>query len=343
MISLDNRLQGEVLRLRRSMIKFEGSSDNDIEICDGATRPLPFYLNRQLIKVLEDLRVSNSEFLNLQNEAVMQLRRGVKSNPDAAKFLEQNSVGEAARLPWLLRKLYALGLSFKKDPFLCDTVEMAVLMRLRELKHKSRIPVPEAVTLYGIMDETDFLKENQVYCTFTQDGRRKELDCQVMVTRSPALHPGDVQVARAVPSPDSSPLKALANCVAFSQRGERDLPSKLSGGDLDGDLYNIVWQPGLIPPTVYSAADYPRVEQMDLGRTVTSEDMSDFFIQFMESDQLGRIATTHVILADQCENGTLDEKCLRLADMHSNAVDFSKSGVPVCLTLLSLRQIEADL
>jgi hypothetical protein len=334
MISLDSRLRGDVLHLRDSMIKFKGSNDNNIEICGGATRPLPFYLNRQVIKILEDLGIPNRVFLDLQHEAVEELRQGVVSNRKAAKFLEQNSIGEAARLPWLLRKLETLGLSFKKDPFLRDTIEMAVLMRLRELKHKSRIPVPKAVTLYGIMDETDSLEEGQIYCTYTEDGRRKERIGRVMVTRSPALHPGDVQIARAVPAADSSPLKALSNCVAFSQRGTRDLPSQLSGGDLDGDLYNIVWDSGLIPAGTYEAADYPRAEQVDLGRSVTRKDMTDFFIQFMENDQLGRIAVLHQILADQSDVGTLDERCLKLADMHSTAVDFSKSGTPVCLIAL---------
>ena len=57
--------------------------------------------------------------------------------------------------------------------------------------------------------------------------------------------------------------------------------------------------------------------------------MTGFFIQFMENDQLGRIATLHQILADQKERGTMDPDCIRLAEMHSTAVDFSKTGVPV--------------
>jgi len=46
MISLDTRLEGEALLLRRSMIKFTGSNASDIEICGSASRPLPMYLNR---------------------------------------------------------------------------------------------------------------------------------------------------------------------------------------------------------------------------------------------------------------------------------------------------------
>jgi hypothetical protein len=35
MISLDPRLEGDALVLRPSMIKFEGSTSTDIEICDA--------------------------------------------------------------------------------------------------------------------------------------------------------------------------------------------------------------------------------------------------------------------------------------------------------------------
>jgi hypothetical protein len=57
--------------------------------------------------------------------------------------------------------------------------------------------------------------------------------------------------------------------------------------------------------------------------------MTDFFVKFMETDQLGRIATTHQVLADQKPLGTRDPDCKLLAEMHSTAVDFSKTGVPV--------------
>lgn len=46
----------------------------------------------------------------------------------------------------------------------------------------------------------------------------------------------------------------------------------------------------------------------------------------MKLDHLGVIATRHMILADQRELGTQDPDCLKLAQLHSDAVDFAKSG-----------------
>lgn len=152
------------------------------------------------------------------------------------------------------------------------------------------------------------------------------------------MHPGDIQVVRAVDVPSDSPLNALSNCVVFSQHGSRDLPSQLSGGDLDGDLYNVIYDPGLLPKVTYPAADYPRVEPIDIGRQVTAKDMTDFFVTFMETDQLGNICNIHQQLADQMAIGTLHKDCIKLAGMASTAVDYSKTGIPV--SFLRGRQVE---
>ena len=150
-----------------------------------------------------------------------------------------------------------------------------------------------------------------------------------MVTRAPALHPGDVQCVNAVDVPQDSPLRALQNCVVFSSRGARDLPSQLSGGDLDGDLYNIIYENTLYPPSTAIPASYEIQKPIDIQRTIQTSDMTEFFIDFMKNDQLGRVAILHQIFADMQPQGTLDPKCIQLAKLHSTAVDFSKTGISV--------------
>lgn len=179
------------------------------------------------------------------------------------------------------------------------------------------------------MDETGILQEDEVYVPLRIEGGAKLVQGDLVVTRSPALHPGDVKVARAVDVPADSPLRDLYNCIVFSSKGTRDIPSQLSGGDLDGDVYQIFWRPALFPKILATPADYPIVTPIDIGREVTRSDMTDFFIKFMEQDQLGRIANNHQTLADQREQGTFDEACLTLATLHSTAVDFSKTGIAV--------------
>lgn len=179
------------------------------------------------------------------------------------------------------------------------------------------------------MDETGHLEEGQIYCSVQNEKTGLVLTGRVVITRCPALHPGDVQYVDAVDVPLDSPLRSVHNCVVFSCKGGRDLPSQLSGGDLDGDLYNIIYDDSLMPTKLSEPADYPTAPAINIGRSVTTSDMTDFFVLFMENDQLGRLSTLHQTLADQKEQGVFDPDCLLLAEMCSTAVDFSKTGIPV--------------
>lgn len=136
MLSLDTRLNGDVVNLRPSMIKFKGL-DTNLEICGSGLRPLPMYLNRQLIKILEDLGVQSHAFLKLQEIAVEDLRNTTKSPLNAVSFLERTQIGKAARVSWLIRKLHYLDIDFHKDDLLRNTLELAILLQLRELKHST--------------------------------------------------------------------------------------------------------------------------------------------------------------------------------------------------------------
>jgi hypothetical protein len=149
----------------------------------------------------------------------------------------------------------------------------------------------------------------------------------LIVTREPALHPGDVQLAEGVMPSSDSPQLALSKCVCFRQKGAKDLPSKLSGGDLDGDPYYIMWDKNCRPQRYLAPADYPRQKPDELDRPVERDDMTNFFLKFMETDQLGRIAVLQRFLVDQEVLDTSDPKCIILAEIHSTAVGFSKTGI----------------
>ena len=321
MVALDSRLAGKRMLLRNSMIKFPGLGSLDIEICEAAHRPLPYFLNQQTIKILEDMGVSDHFFLFNQEQEVERLRATTSSPTKASKFLKSHIIGSAIHLPWFLKQLSNMNLSFRQDTFLRNIVELAVLVDLRALKYKARIPIKDGYTLHGLMDETGLLEEGQIFCIVEEGG-----SCQVIaghnlvISRSPALHPGDVRTVTGVQVPVDSPLMQLRNCICFSSKGKRDLPSQLSGGDLDGDLYQILFDWQAVPKRVFTPADYPRTEPVDLGRAVERQDMTDFFITFMATDQLGRIANQHKILADQRSAGVLDPDCIKLSELHSTAV-----------------------
>lgn len=332
-VSLDSRVQEDMLIIRESMEKFPGSRSNTVEVCGAAFRPLPMVLNRQFIKILEDLGVPLKSFMDLQSIAVNKLREITESTINAWYFLKESQTSKAAQLPHFLELLSDIGLDYQDDAFLSSVVEMVAITKLRDIKYRGRILVKQGITLYGIMDETGILQEGEIYVVTEDPPDRPQsvlTGGKIIITRSPALHPGDIRVAKAVNVSSNSPLNRLSDCVVFSQHGTRDLPSQLSGGDLDGDLYNVIFDPTLMPRfDIAAPADYSRVVTEELDRNVETKDMSDFFVKFMKTDQLGQICTLHQQIADQKELGVFDDDCVKLAMMASTAVDFSKSGIPV--------------
>ena len=232
-----------------------------------------------------------------------------------------------------------IGLNYQKDDFLHSVVETAVGNQLRDIKYRGRIPIEAGVTIYGIMNKAGVVNESEVYVA-TERGLDGERDCRisrnVIVTQSPAMHRGDVQVVNLVDVPADSPLKKLSNVFVLSQRIDSDLPSKPSGGDLDGDLdgdlYSVIWDDHLVPSKIAESTEYPRLPPVSLGRPVTAEDMSHFLVAFMEIDQLSMLCTIHMQLADQQPAGTFSPECIKLAQMASTAVDCSETGLPINTT-----------
>ncbi|PSR72410.1 hypothetical protein PHLCEN_2v11753 [Hermanssonia centrifuga] len=85
----------------------------------------------------------------------------------------------------------------------------------------------------------------------------------------------------------------------------------------------------LRPRRTYPPAKYDAAQKMLLNRPSTMQDVADFVTEYISSDTLGIIATTWLIVADQSALGILDTKCLILSALHSDAVDYPKTGRPV--------------
>ena len=60
------------------------------------------------------------------------------------------------------------------------------------------------------------------------------------------------------------------------------------------------------------------------------ETLADYFIFYLERDNLGKICNLHLALCDQLgRDGPKYPQCLTLAHLSSIAVDFAKHGEPV--------------
>eukprot|EP01018_Ginkgo_biloba_P005544 Gb_28436 [translate_table: standard] len=74
--------------------------------------------------------------------------------------------------------------------------------------------------------------------------------------------------------------------------------------------------------------DYVSPTPKELDHEVTIEEIQEHFAKHMVNDSLGFIDSRHLAFADQERNMARSSNCLRLAKLHSKAVDYSKTGIP---------------
>ncbi|KAI6030048.1 RNA dependent RNA polymerase-domain-containing protein [Pisolithus marmoratus] len=350
MVVVDPFLEGIHMRLRPSMRKFnvEEKGLAEIEIASAFGEPKPAQLNRPLVTILEDRGVPIRAFLELQEKVVSNTRRADESVTMFTDLLKQNCLCEDFWVPDILRRLKSLGFELTPGhsqkqldtPFLARLRSSAINYVLRGIKYRARIPIPDSYMLPGVADEGPAyvnmgygnvycLPEGKIFACAQNPGDKEPtwLKGPCVIYRSPVIHPGDVQCVEAIGEPPRNCLFAkLKNVVVFPAQGTRSLPNSLAGGDLDGDTYEVVQYGPLLDLKPQEPAAYPSATPYILDRRSTVDDVCNFIVEYINSDNAGLIADKHLVMADQLEDGTSNPACLKLAELHSQAVDYLKNG-----------------
>ena len=220
----DLTLPGRVICLRPSQTKFDAPGVLTLDIQSTSLRPKAMYLNRPLITLLEHLGVEQSAITELQAAAICDVQAIRTSLARASNLFMQHGFGSSFRLPSLFNnivKLLKLDIEDQSYPnylpnkLIADALYCAAVHTLRELKHRAHILVPASVTLLGAADEWNCLEEGEIYATvyYEKTGKTVPITGKVLITRSPQVHPGDVQYVTAVRKPE---LSHLTNVVIFS-------------------------------------------------------------------------------------------------------------------------------
>lgn len=124
----------------------------------------------------------------------------------------------------------------KEEPFLRAALEVVRVRGLRDLKHRARIPLPDSYVLVGVPDTDGFLEPEECYACLRfpeRPDRVQYLSGRILVTRSPAIDPGDIRVLQAVgkvPPELDARFTSCANCLVLSTKGERSVTSMMGGG-----------------------------------------------------------------------------------------------------------------
>ncbi|KAJ3257516.1 Protein rrf1 [Chytriomyces hyalinus] len=166
MASVDPSLPGRRVNIRQSMIKFDTKNSSVIEVAHYSSVTRDAYSNRQIILILEDLRVPKQVFMELQRNAVRELA---------------SMWGDKTKLIELAGKDAAFG----------NYARLRENMQLSEWLTNE--VVPGGWHVLGVLDETGTLKEGQVFVQIRSPHETKVLTGPHIIYRSPVIHPGDVQ------------------------------------------------------------------------------------------------------------------------------------------------------
>ncbi|CAF1359032.1 unnamed protein product [Didymodactylos carnosus] len=326
---LDNRQHQLVVR--ESMEKFE-SEHYMLEVCKVSS-PRPLYLNRQTIVLLSNRGIPDSNFLVLQNQNLLWLVQSFLNNEYAFKLLNEKVLDV---FPF---KKLAKYIDLVNEIFFKDLLIGCCLTNVLELLKRTRIKIPkmEARNMFGIVDEYRVLEYGQVFIQYTPmyeeeiNGERRQREdpkilnnCLVAITKNPCHHPGDIRTFNAVDHPK---LRHLKDVVVFPQKGPRPHSNEISGSDLDGDEYAVIWHEDLVPNTEnYEAYVYDTQDNLPKHPgAITREDINKVVLDIAEQDCLGRLSNLHLAYADRL--GVDDEKCKELAGVISKEVDSGKTGI----------------
>ncbi|KAI3131951.1 hypothetical protein CBS147330_4376 [Penicillium roqueforti] len=337
------------VHLRPSQQKFE-TNQAGLEIIRWSQYSLAT-LNRQLILVLSALNIPDEVFHSKLNSMLGSFHRAMRNDSKAINLLQKYV--DPNQMTLTLAQMVSDGFRRNEEPFANTMLELWKSWHLKHLKEKAKIAIDQGANLLGVIDEKGVLKgyfksalpsrrasyEERLaalpeifvqICRLDGDGEYEVIEGLCILARNPSLHPGDIRVVRAVNRPE---LQALRDVVVLPQTGDQDIASMCSGGDLDGDDYLVVWDPDLIPTNWFvECMDYKGSKAPDLDHDVTVDEITSFFVTYMKNDCLPRIAHAHLAWADRLPRGVWEDKCIRLAQLHSDAVDYNKSGAHARMT-----------
>ncbi|KAI0719267.1 RdRP-domain-containing protein [Cerioporus squamosus] len=359
-VVVDEHLEGIHMSLRPSMRKYlankKDEQEAEIEIAKAFSHPGTARLCRPLVAVLEDLGVHKVHFIRLQEEAKRDTVTASDTMADMVKLFKHHDLGNVFGLSFILKYLESAGVGTRKEAgkgkaytlendFIRQLVKFGQTHVLREFKHEARIPIKDAHQLVGVVDEGPAwlaagmkdvfcLQEGQIFACVQnpEEDVPHWVEGHVSISRSPHIHPGDVQRVVAIGKPpDGVPcfFRNLRNVVVMPSVGKRSLASMLAGGDVDGDEFLVIKDETLLPTEYHEPANYEGVDPRVLDRDSTITDICDFVVEYMQSDVMGLVADQHLRIADQSKDGTLDPDCMKLAQLCSQAVDYPKNGVLV--------------
>jgi hypothetical protein len=234
------------------------------------------------------------------------------------------------------------GFDPRHSAYTCTLLHRHVNQQIENLTKDFKIPVHQSMSAYIIPDSQGVLGPKEIYVSFLGEGPVdpvtgcpiSHLLGPVLAFRSPCKLPTDIQKYTAVYRPE---LRHLTDCIVMSASSiqcRQSPASYLAGGDYDGDVATIVFDPTLVEPFVQAddeIANAPEeFEEENFEKELIKGD--DFLKQLSGADEDTLIRNYHTFLLGAVMDDKITGQCellyipagyrLMTSDsiMHDNAV-----------------------
>lgn len=314
----------EKIKFTRSMQKFEDVSVfSPIGVCNWSRPFMPGYLILHYVLLLSTLGIPDHVFEKKQEIYNEQLKK-LMTDPFEAYHFTKNRAPHIAKSfirEGLTRNVITALRSLKRDELTKFTrsERNGIKFRSREEIERVRIYVPKSRNVHGVRDTVGALNYGQVFfCPTRSEGSSKPLRGRVVVVRTPCYYPGDVRILCCV-DPGSA-YAHLFDVLVFPTQGQRPHADEMSGGDLDGDIFWVCWDPELIPNSMQRPFEYFNEVKENLLKNDSSEAQQRiaFFSQH-DPNLLGIIDTLFFEYADRFKANCAE--CHELNKIFTQVVD----------------------
>ncbi|KAI1114849.1 hypothetical protein F5Y14DRAFT_450706 [Nemania sp. NC0429] len=330
-------------------------------------------LNLQLLPILEDRAINRlgmkekvGQFMKDSLQSEMESMKEAMQDPAHFKlWVHENAAPQRRQdrvrlghVPWScglptsredqMELLLSQGFDPTKLEFLRKIAYDLRKDKCEELQTRLNVKVGRSTYAYMVVDFSGVLAEDEVHLGFSskftdeQSGFSETFlhGMDVLVARTPAHYPSDIQRVKAVFKPE---LGSLKNVIIFPTKGNIPLADKLSGGDYDGDIAWVCWEPGIVnnftnapPPDVPDlfgrgvlgkvSDTYEHLSRSCGSKDVTTEFIDRSFRFNMEPSLLG-ICTNYKEKLCYSRNSVRDQHAIFMSTLISNLVDRAKQGI----------------
>lgn len=358
---------------RKWVCDFKEEDHRTFEVRNASKELKSATLNLQLLPILEDRAINALEmkhligkFMKDSLEADMESQKEAMRDPAHFKlWVYENTASQRRQdrvrlghVPWAaglpvsredqMDLLLSQGFDPTKLEFLRKIAYGLRKEKCEELQSRLNVKVGRSTYAYMVVDFSGVLEENEIHLGFSskftdEQSRFSETflhGMDVLVARTPAHYPSDIQRVKAVFKPE---LGSLKDVIVFSTKGDIPLADKLSGGDYDGDIAWVCWEPGIV--NNFANAPLPRVPDLfkagvltklfstyenlspSPGSWDTTTEFVDRAFRFnMEPSLLGT-CTNYKEKLCYSRNSVRDEYAVFMSTLISHLVDRAKQGI----------------